>query len=210
MSNKDEIIVIKGDEEENKKHRRFIAILIAILLSIALITYSGVNLIYSPSTITVGVVELYPLKWKQGSDYAKAETLGYAKGWSLSTKETYFNIIVNGTPGLTVIIDDIFSVYNTTNVVSFKVEIATLISGSLVNKITTLKLRFYNASDPIPTADEPGKVLNLLESAGTKTGALIIKKPDNELNVQIIIELTEAALTTDYAIVQIRLTDIIM
>jgi len=209
MSNKDEIIVIKGDEEE-KKHRRLIAILIAILLSIALITYTGVHLIYSPSTITVGVVELYPLKWKQGDDYNTAYNLGYAKGWSLSTKETHFNIIVNGTPGLTVIIDDIFSVYNTTNVVSFKVEIATAISGSLVNKITTLKLRFYNASDPIPTADEPGKVLNLLESAGTKTGALIIKKPDNELNVQIIIELTEAALTTDYAIVQIRLTDIIM
>jgi flagellar basal body-associated protein FliL len=65
MSNKDEIIVIKGDEEENKKHRRLIAILIAILLSIALITYSGVNLIYSPSTITVGVAKP-PLYWEKG------------------------------------------------------------------------------------------------------------------------------------------------
>jgi len=208
MSNKDEIIVIKGDEEENRKHKRFIAILIAILLSIALITYSGVNLIYSPSTITVGVYEFYPLKWKQGSDYTTAESLGYAKGWSLSPKETYFNIIVNGTPELTVIIDDIFSVVNTTKVVSFKVEIAEAISGSLVGKITTLKLRFYNATDPIPTTDVAGKVLDLTKSYDI-TGALTIKRTD-ELNVQIIIVLTSNALTTDYAIVKIRFTDIMM
>jgi len=207
MSNKDEIIVIKGNEEENKKHKRFIAILIAILLSIALITYTGVNLIYSPSTITVGVVEP-PLLWEQGDDYNTAYNLGYATGWTLSTNKTYFSITVKGSPELKVVIDDIFSVVNTTKVVSFKVEIAEAISGSLVDKITTLKLRFYNATDPIPTTDVAGKVLDLTKSYD-KTGALTIKRTD-ELNVQIIIELDSDALTTDYATVKIRFTDIVM
>jgi len=215
MSNKDEIIVIKGNEEKNKRHKRFIAILIAILLSIALITYTGVHLIYGTSTITVGVVELYPLKWAQGDDYLKAESLGYAKGWILSTQETRFSITVNGTPGLTVIIDDIFRVVNTTNVESFKVEIATAISGSLkspIDKIITLKLRFWDGDTP-PTRDTDPQVkgvLNLEGDAGTKTNAMIINGNYDMLKVQIIIELDSNALTTDYATVEIRLTDIIM
>jgi flagellar basal body-associated protein FliL len=215
MSNKDGIIVIKGDEEENKKHKRLIAILIAILLSIALITYTGVNLIYSPSTITVGVVELYPLKWAQGSDYATAASLGYATGWSLSTKETYFSITVKGSPELTVIIDDIFRVVNTTNVVSFKVEIATVISGSLkspTDKINTLKLRFWDGDTP-PTSDADTQVkgvLNLEDPTGTKTVEMTIDDYYDMLKVQIIIELASNALTTETATVQIRFTDIIM
>ena len=216
MSNKDEIIVIKGDEEENKKHRRSIAILIAILLSIALITYSGVNLIYSPSTITVGVVEP-PLLWEQGSDYSTAASLGYAEGWSPSTNKTYFSITVKGSPELTVIIDDIFQIVNTTTC-SFKVEIAEALSGSLKDngRIDTLKLRFYNASDPVPTnasdpvptTDVTGKVLDLTQGAGTKTGVLKIKASDDRLKIQIIIVLKQGALTSESATVKIRFTEI--
>ena len=208
MSNKDEIIVIKGDEEENKKHRRLIAILIAILLSIALITYSGVNLIYSPSTITVGVVEP-PLLWEQGSDYSTAASLGYAEGWSPSTNKTYFSITVKGSPELTVIIDDIFQIVNTTTC-SFKVEIAEALSGSLKDngRIDTLKLRFYNASDPVPTTDVTGKVLDLTQGAGTKTGVLKIKASDDRLKIQIIIVLKQGALTSESATVKIRFTEI--
>ena len=202
MSNKDEIIVIKGDEEENKKHKRFIAILIAILLSIALITYTGVNLIYSPSTITVGVVEP-PLLWEQGGDYTTAASLGYATGWSLSTNKTYFSITVRGSPELRVVIDDIFRVVNTTNVASFKVEIATAISGSLVdkNKINTLTLEFWDDSGVKGT-------LNLLANQGTKTGAMTIDDDYDMLKVRIIIELASGALTTDSATVEIRFTEI--
>jgi|GEM_PF-7017418 len=202
MSNKDEIIVIKGDEEENRKHKRFIAILIAILLSIALITYTGVNLIYSPSTITVGVVEP-PLLWEQGGDYTTAASLGYATGWSLSTNKTYFSITVRGSPELRVVIDDIFRVVNTTNVASFKVEIATAISGSLVdkNKINTLTLEFWDDSGVKGT-------LNLLANQGTKTGAMTIDDDYDMLKVRIIIELASGALTTDSATVEIRFTEI--
>lgn len=206
MENKEEIIVIKGDEEENKKHRRFIAILIAILLSIALITYTGVNLIYSPSTITVGVVKP-PLLWEQGGDYGTASSLGYATGWSLSTNKTYFSITVRGSPELTVIIDDIFRIVNTTNVVSFRVEIATAISGSLktpTDKIETLTLEFWD--------DTRGVIgtLNLEGSVGTTTGDLTILDNHDMLKVRIIIELASTALTTDYASVQIRFTDIVL
>jgi hypothetical protein len=214
MSNKDEIIVIKGDEEENKKHRRLIAILIAILLSIALITYSGVNLIYSPSTITVGVVEP-PLLWEQGSDYTTAASLGYAEGWELSTSKTYFNITVKGSPELTVIIDDIFRVINTTNVISFKVEIAKEISGSLkspTDKIVLLKLRFWEGLTP-PTSDTDPQVrgvLNLEDPLHTTTAAMTINGAYDMLKVQIIIELASNALTTDSATVQIRFVEIIM
>ncbi|MEM3407764.1 MAG: hypothetical protein QXY18_04005 [Nitrososphaerota archaeon] len=211
MENKEEIIVIKGDEED-KKHRRFIAILIAILLSIALITYTGVNLIYSPSTITVGVVKP-PLLWEQGGDYGTASSLGYATGWSLSTNKTYFSITVRGSPELTVIIDDIFRVVNTTNIASFKVEIATVISGSLktpTDKITTLKLRFWDGTTP-PTSDSDPQVkgvLDLEDAQGTKTSEMTIDDDYDMLKVQIIIQLTSDALTTDYATVQIRFTDI--
>ncbi|MEM2928329.1 MAG: hypothetical protein QXP60_05140 [Nitrososphaerota archaeon] len=201
MSNEEEIIVIKGDEEENKKHRRFIAILIAILLSIALITYTGVNLIYSPSTITVGVVKP-PLLWEQGGDYGTASSLGYATGWALSTNKTYFSITVKGSPELTVIIDDIFRIVNTTNVASFKVEIATAISGSLVGKIDTLTLEFWD--------DTRGVVgtLNLKGSEGTKTAAMTILDDYDMLKVRIIIILSSGALTTDTATVQVRFTEI--
>ena len=200
MSNKDEIIVIKGNEEENKRHKRFIAILIAILLSIALITYTGVNLIYSPSTITVGVAKP-PLLWEQGSDYTTAASLGYATGWSLSTNKTYFSITVRGSPELRVEIDDIFRVVNTTNVASFKVEIATAISGSLVGKINTLTLEFWDDSGVKGT-------LNLLAIQGTKTGAMTIDDDYDMLKVRIIIELASGALTTDSATVEIRFTEI--
>jgi len=201
MSNKDEIIVIKGDEEENKKHRRFIAILIAILLSIALITYSGVNLIYRPSTITVGVVEP-PLYWEKGGQYDEAASLGYVEGWELSTKKTHFNITVKGSPELTVIIDDIFRVYNTTKC-SFKVRIVNALSGDLVPKINTLKLIFYNeTSDP-----STGKELDLKGGADTTTDVLRIKAGEF-LKVQIEIVLASDALTTEYATVTIRFTDI--
>ncbi|MEM2083947.1 MAG: hypothetical protein QXV10_05485 [Nitrososphaerota archaeon] len=201
MENKEEIIVIKGDEEENKKHRRFIAILIAILLSIALITYTGVNLIYSPSTITVGVVKP-PLLWEQGSDYGTASSLGYATGWSLSTNKTYFSITVRGSPELTVIIDDIFRVVNTTNIASFKVEIATAISGSLVGKIDTLTLEFWDDTRAVVGT------LDLKALEGTKTAAMTIDDDYDMLKVRITIILSSGALTTDTATVQIRFTDI--
>jgi len=201
MSNKDEIIVIKGDEEENKKHRRFIAILIAILLSIALITYTGVHLTYSPSTITVGVVEP-PLYWEKGGQYDEAASLGYATGWSPSTNKTYFSIIVKGSPELTVIIDDIFRVYNTTKC-SFKVGIVDALSGDLAPKINTLKLRFYNkTSDP-----STGKELDLKGGAGSTTDVLRIKAGEF-LKVQIEIALASGASTAQTATVTIRFTDI--
>jgi flagellar basal body-associated protein FliL len=201
MSNKDEIIVIKGDEEENKKHRRLIAILIAILLSIALITYSGVNLIYRPSKITVGVVEP-PLYWEKGGQYDEAASLGYVEGWELSTKKTHFNITVRGSPELTVIIDDIFRVYNTTTC-SFRVGIVDDLSGDLKDKIQTLRLIFYNASK----SPSQGKELDLKATQG-KTDVLKIDKTDRYLKVQIEIILASNALTTEYATVTIRFTDI--
>jgi hypothetical protein len=202
MSNKDEIIVIKGDEEENKKHRRLIAILIAILLSIALITYTGVNLIYSPSTITVGVAKP-PLYWEKGGQYDKAASLGYATGWSPSTNKTYFSIIVKGSPELTVIIDDIFRVYNTTKC-SFKVGIVEALSGDLVPKIDTLKLIFYNSTSGSP---DTGKELNLKGEVGSTTDVLRIKA-EEFLKVQIEIVLASGASTAQTAIVKISFIDI--
>ena len=147
-----------------------IVVLISFLAP--LVSYAGVSLIYTSSTITGNVNASPPITWTQGADYTQAQGAGFAGSFGTSDNAASFTITVSGLSGGSVTIDKLVNVVATSVVSTFKVEISTAKSGTL--DPTTFKLRFWTGATA-PTGDGSAGVLGVLDleaALGTATAAM--------------------------------------
>lgn len=206
-------------QEEKKAKRRwlnsslrresvFYILLVAISLTAPLISYAGISLIYPSSTITSSVAATPPIRWASGTDYASAQTLGFAGSFTTTNNAASFTLTVSGLSGGSVTIDYLLTLNAPTGITSYKMKIATALAGSLSPAPTTLKLRFWTGATP-PTADGSAgvvAVLDLTSALNTETTGTI-SGGATTVNVQLVYVLQSS--TTGSSTVSIQPSSIV-
>lgn len=156
------------------------AILVAVAILGPTVAYAGVSVIYPSSTHTV-TTATPPITFGSGSDYTLANTLGFASSFATVDAAAAFTITLSGLAGGTVTIDNYTAISKASGVTSYKVQVATAVSGTLdASEITTLKIRLWTGATA-PTADGSAGVCAVLdlesvldtESSASCTGSLV-------------------------------------
>lgn len=144
----------------------FYGLLIIISLLAPLASYASISLIYPNSMIASSVNASPPITWVQGHDYSKALSYGFAGSLATSNNAGSFAVTISGLSGGTVTIDDLLNCTATSSVSTYKIQIASALSGTLSPAPTTLKLRFWTGATA-PTADGSSGVVAVLDLTAT-------------------------------------------
>ncbi len=158
-----------------------------------LVAYAGVSVIYPSSTHTVDVNASPPITFAAGDDHAQANGLGFAGAFTQTNNAASFTLTLSGLSGGTVTIDDYAEVTATAGVTSFKLEVASALSGTLTTP-TTLKVRVWDPAGAAPTADNSASVcavLDLKSAASTESAASCAGSA--AYNVQVVYQLPSAS-----------------
>lgn len=160
--------------KERGKRKRRAWLLGSLLFLVAVIgpavTYAGVSVIWPSSTHTADVNTSPPLTLAEGSDYTTAETLGFAGSFDTSDNAAAMSLTLSGLSGGTVTVDDYAAITKGASVTSYKVEVASALSGTLSSP-DTLKIRIWTGATE-PTADDDAgvcAVLDLTAAADTES-----------------------------------------
>jgi hypothetical protein len=138
-----------------------------------IIAYAGVTVVYPKSTHTVNVNASPPITFAQGADYASANANGFASAFTLVDANAAFTITLSALSGGNVTIDKYANLVAGASITSFKMQIATAVSGTLdATEIVVLRIRLWTGGTP-PTADNSTgvcAVLNLEALVNTESG----------------------------------------
>jgi hypothetical protein len=176
-------------------------ILATIAILGPMVAYAGVSVIYPSSNHSVTTVATPPITFASGSDYALANTVGFASSFATADAAADFSITLAGLGGGTVIIDNYTAITKASSVTSYKLQVATAAAGTLdSSEISSLKVRLWTGGTA-PVLDGSAGVCAVLdlesvvdtESAASCTGSLV--------KMQVVYALTSgAAGTTTVAI----------
>lgn len=159
--------------QEGVVHRRLknvamAALLVGIAIIGPMVAYAGVSVIWPSSTATVNVNQSPPINFTSGSDYTQANGLGFAGSFAQANNAASFTLTASGLSGGTVTIDNLTWVQKASSVSSFKVQVASALSGI---SPTTLKIRLWSGASA-PAADGDAgvcAVLDLTAAANTES-----------------------------------------
>jgi len=138
-----------------------------------LVAYAGVSVIYPSSTHTANVDTSPPITFAAGADHSQANSIGFAGAFTQTNNAASFTLTLSGLSGGTVTIDKYAAVTATSAVTSYKMQVASALSGTLTTP-TVLKIRVWDTSGSAPTADGSASVcayLDLTASANTESTA---------------------------------------
>jgi hypothetical protein len=138
-------------------------LLMAIAILGPAIAYAGVTVIYPKATHSVNVDTTPPLTFAQGSDYAQANSVGFASAFTLIDNSAAFTMTLSSLSGGAITIDKYVHLVAASTVSTFKAQIATAASGTLdATEIEVLKVRLWTGGTP-PTADGSSGVCAVLD-----------------------------------------------
>jgi len=140
-------------------------LLVGVALLAPLVSYAGISLIYPGSRFTSDVSTSPPIRWSTGDDYALASDLGFASGYTSKDNTASFVLTISGVSGGSVTVDKLLELTAVGYVTSFKIKIATALSGTLLPVPDTLKLRIW-AGATAPTEDTDTSVEAVVDLKG--------------------------------------------
>jgi hypothetical protein len=157
-----------------------------------LIAYAGVSVIYPSSPHTADVNTSPPITFDSGADYTQAASLGFAGSFTQTNNDASFTITLSGLSGGTVTIDKYTTITATDKVDTFKMQVASALTGTLTAP-TVLKIRVWDpaVSATAPSADGDANVcayLSLAAALNTESSGPICGG-DATYNVQVIYQL---------------------
>lgn len=148
------------------------ALLAGIAIVGPMVAYAGVSVIYPSGQQTVNVDTAPPITWSAGADHTQANGLGFVGAFTRTENNAAITLTLSGLSGGTVTIDKLGNVDREASIASWKMSIATALTGTLTAP-TTLKLRFWTGVTA-PTADNSAgvcAVLDLTAVVNTETSA---------------------------------------
>jgi len=138
-------------------------ILATIAILGPMVAYAGVSVIYPSSSHTATTVATAPISFAEGADYTLAETLGFATDFATADSASHFSVSLNGIGGGTIIIDKYATITRTSGVSSYKMSIATAMTGTMdATEIASLKVRLWTGATP-PVLDGSTGVCAVLD-----------------------------------------------
>lgn len=138
-------------------------LLLGISIVGPVVAYAGVTVIYPKATHSVTVNASPPITFAQGTDYATANTLGFASAFTLTDNDAAFTMTLSALSGGAVTIDKYVHIVATAGVTSYKIQVGTAASGTLdATEIEVLKVRLWTGGTP-PTADGSAGVCAVLD-----------------------------------------------
>lgn len=164
-----------GNPKSKKLDYLLYVLLVGVALLAPLVSYAGISLIYPSSQLTADVNVSPPITWATGADYTLASNLGFVSGYVSHDNTASFVLTISGLSGGSVTVDQLLDLTAGASVTSFKIKIATALSGSLSPVPDVLKLRIWNASTTAPTSDTDPSVLAVVDlkaAAGTESVAI--------------------------------------
>lgn len=147
-------------------------LLVGLAIVGPMVAYAGVSVIYPSGQQTINVDTSPPITWVAGADHTVANALGFVGAFTRTDNNAAITLTISGLSGGTVTIDKIGNVTRESSVASYKMQVATALTGTLTAP-TTLKLRFWTGATA-PTADGSSgvcAVLDLTAAVNTESSA---------------------------------------
>lgn len=164
-----------------------------------LVAYAGVSVIYPSSAHTVNVDTSPPITFASGDDYTQANSIGFAGSFASTNNAASFTITLSGLSGGTVTIDKYATVAGTAAVTSYKMQVASALTGTLTTP-TTLEIRMWDPgiSATAPTADGDSNVCAILslKAIATTESTAEAATPcagGTTYNIQVVYQLPNAS-----------------
>lgn len=174
------------------------ALLVGVAVFGPAVGYAGVSVVWPSSSQTAAVDDTPPITFVAGTDQPTAESVGFAGPFAAENNGASYTLDVNGLSGGQVTVDDLVNVSVDAAVDTYKVEVATALSGISPD---TFKLRLWTG-DAAPTADGDAQVCAVLDLTAAE-GTESTNACDKSTKMQLVYDLP-SGLTTESGVVEIR------